>query len=219
MQCRDAKMSARKLLIIGATGPTGQQLLTQALEAGYYLTAFARTADTIGLRHERLRLVAASVTEDSAALGESVRGQDVVISALGRGQSFKSEKLIQRSVPPILSAMQTFGVRRLIFMSALGVGETMRDAPLVSRIFARLLLGDIYADKEIGEALICKSDLEWTLVKPPLLTNGPLTRTYRAGERLHLRGMPKMSRADVAHFILRQVDNPEYVRKSVLIAH
>ena len=83
----------------------------------------------------------------------------------------------------------------------------------------RLLLKDIYADKITGERHILSSDLDWTLVQPAQLTDGPLTRTYRAGERLALRGMPKVSRADTAHFIIRQLDDAAYVRTTVLIAY
>ena len=83
----------------------------------------------------------------------------------------------------------------------------------------RFLLKDIYADKIAGEALIRRSDLDWTLVQPPQLTNGPLTRKYRVGEHLELRGIPRISRADVAHFILSQLDDTTYVRKAALIAH
>jgi putative NADH-flavin reductase len=206
----------KKLLILGATGATGRQVVMQALEAGHHVTGYARTADKMAVRHERLRLIAASVSDE--ALGDAVTGQDVVISAIGRGMSFKSANFIQRSVPPILNAMKTRGVRRLIFMSALGVGESVRQTPLLARVFMTLLLRDIYADKEAGEALIRASNLDWTLVQPPQLTNGPLTRAYRAGEQLQLRGMPRMSRADVAHFILSQVERPDYIRKTVLVA-
>jgi putative NADH-flavin reductase len=163
-------------------------------------------------------VLAGSVTDAGSALAHAVRGQDAVISALGRGLSLKSDRLIQRSVPAILSAMQTNGVRRLIFTSAIGVGATIRDAPLFSRIMIRLLLSDIYADKAAGEELIRRSDLDWTIVQPAQLTNGPLTRTYRAGERLDLRGIPKIARADAAHFILRQLDDTAYVGKVALIA-
>ena len=209
----------QKLLILGATGGTGQQLLTQALEAGHEVTGFARSFAQTPVQHERLHLVAGSVTDDGAMLAHAVRGQDAVISALGRGKSFKSASLIQRSVPAIVSAMQTHGVRRLIFTSAFGVRDTLQDAPLFSRLMFHLLLSDIYADKAVGEELIRGSDLGWTLVQPALLTNGPLTRKYRVGEHLQLRGMPKISRADVAHFILSQLDDSAYMRKVALIAY
>ena len=211
----------KKLLILGATGGTGQHLLTQALEAGHEVTAFARSAAKISVQHPRLHLVSGSVSDQGSALADAVRGQDAVISALGRGMSLKSNNLIQQSVPPILSAMQMHKVRRLIFTSGIGAGHTIGDAPLplFSRMMIRFLLSDLYADKEVGEELIRRSDLDWTLVQPSQLTNGPLTRRYRAGERLELRGMPKIARADVAHFILSQLDDTAYIRKVVAISY
>ena len=216
---RDFRMSQKKLLILGATGGTGQQLLAQALEAGHEVTVFARSPDKIQVQHDRLQVVAGTVTDDGAMLSQAVRGQDAVISALGRGMSLKSTSLIQRSIPVVLSAMQTHRVRRLIFTSAIGVGDTVRHAPLFSRIMIRLLLRDIYADKAAGEALIRCSGLDWTLVQPAQLTNGPLTRRYRVGERLELRGIPKIARADVAHFILSQLDDTAYIGKVALVGY
>lgn len=212
-------MSQKKLLILGATGGTGQQLLTQALEAGHQVTVFARSPEKVAVRHDRLQLVAGTLTAGGAMFAEAVRGQDAVISALGRGMSLKSTGLIQQSVPAILAAMQTHAVRRLIFTSAIGVGDTIRYAPLFSRIVIRLLLSDIYADKAAGEELIQRSSLDWTIVQPAQLTNGPLTRKYRVGERLELRGIPKIARADVAHFILSQLDDTAYVRKIALLGY
>ena len=211
-------MSHKKLLILGGTRGIGQLVVTQALQAGHEVTVFARTADKIPVQDHRLHLVAGTVT-DGSRLSQAVRGQDVVISALGQGMSLKADGLIQRSVPVILSAMQAQRVRRLIFTSALGVGDSIADAPLFSRMMVRFLLKDIYADKIAGEALVRRSDLDWTLVQPPQLTNGPLTRKYRVGEHLELRGIPRISRADVAHFILTQLDDTTYVRKVALIAH
>jgi len=210
-----------KLLILGATGGTGQHLVTQALDGGHEVTAFARSAARMSVQHPRLHVVTGSVTENGAALADAVRDQDAVISAIGRGMSLKSENLIQRSVPPILSAMSAARVRRLIFTSAIGVGHSVGEAPLplFSRIMMRFLLSDLYADKAAGEALIRRSDLDWTLVQPSQLTNGPLTQKYRAGERLALRVMPKISRADVAHFILSHLDDGAYVRKVVSISY
>ena len=212
-------MAAQKLLIVGATGPTGRQIVTQALDAGHEVTAFARNPERISVQHDRLRLVAGSVTDDGAALAQAMKGQDAVISALGRGGSLKSDNLIERSVPPLLSAMRTSGVRRLIFTSAFGVGDTIRDAPFIPKMIFRLVLRGIYADKAAGEALIRRSGLDWTIVQPVQLTNGPLTRTYRVGERLQLRGSTKISRADVAHFILSQLDDTAYIGKVAIVSY
>ena len=206
------------VLILGATRGVGRQLLAQALDAGHSVTAFARSAATIPAQ-PLLTLVPGSVAHDAARLTETMRGQDVIVSALGQGMSLKSDGLIERSVPPILAAMRVSGVRRLIFTSAIGVGDTIREAPLFSRLLIRFLLKDIYADKIAGEQHILHSDVDWALVQPAQLTDGPLTGTYRAGEHLTLRGMPKISRADTAHFIVSQLDDSAYVRKVVLLAY
>jgi len=207
----------KKLLVLGATGGIGRQVVSQALDAGHQVTAFVRHPDKMGIRHERLTLTIGDVTAGGSALSSAVRGQDAVISALGRGNSFKADGLMQRAVPSIISAMQTNHVRRLIFVSAMGVGDTSRDAPVMPRIFHRLLLRGIFADKRAAEDIIRRSDLDWTIVHPTGLTYGPLTGTYRIGEHLTMRGFPTISRADTAHFILRQVDDGS-MRKVVIVS-
>jgi putative NADH-flavin reductase len=207
-----------KLLILGATGPTGRQITAQALEQGHDVTALVRDFTRLAARSERLRAVTGSVPDSPQAVANAVRGQDVVISALGVGQTFRPRALMARSVPVILSAMERQAVRRLIFISAVGVGHTY-PLPLSLAIFTRTLLGSIYADKKVGEEAIAATKLDWTLVHPTMLTNGPMTGRYRAGERLPLRGMPKISRADVAHFVLAQLKDSTYFRKTVLISY
>ena len=187
-----------KLLILGATGGTGRHLVTQGREAGHEVTAFERHA--------------------GVSFSQAMAGQDVVISAIGRGLSFRANGLIEKTVPQILSAMKASGVRRLLFMSALGVGASYQDSPLLARIFFRTLLRGIYADKLIGDDLIRRSDLDWTIVQPSQLTDGPLTGKYRFGERLTMSGMPQVSRADTAQFILRQLDDTTYRRRIVIVS-
>ena len=203
-------------MILGATGATGQHLVSQALQQGHAVTAFVRDPERLTSKHDRLRVVTGTV-EDPAALDGAIRGQDVVISALGRGQSFKSHGLIAKSVPLVVAAMERQGVRRLVFMSAFGVGETWRDVPAMPRLFMRTLLRDIYTDKTVGESILRRSQLDWTIVQPVGLTNGPHTGRYRVGERLDLRGFPAISRADVADFILTQLGPETNVRKTLLV--
>lgn len=212
-------MQPLKLVILGATGGTGRQLVAQALEAGHHVTAYVRAPAKLPNPHERLRGVEGSVAEGAPGLAAAMREQDAVISTLGVGASLQSGGLIRRSVPAILSAMQSSGVRRLIFTSAIGVGDAARDAPLLSRIMIRLLLSDIYADKGTGEELIRRSNLDWTIVQPARLTDGPLTGTYRAGEGLKHRPIATIARADVAHFLLGQLGDAAYVRKTVRIGY
>lgn len=207
-----------RLLVLGATGATGRHIVTQALDAGHEVTAFVRDPSRVGVSHDRLHVAIGTVT-DEGPLAKAMKDQDAAISALGRGYSFKSMNLIQQAVPAILAAMRTQGVRRLIFTSAMGVGESFQDAPLMPRAFFRTLLRGIYADKAIGDRLIQGSDLDWTIVRPTQMTDGPLTGKYRFGERLALKGMPSISRADTAQFIVRQVDDPTFRRRVVLCSY
>jgi putative NADH-flavin reductase len=207
-----------KLAILGATGRTGQQIVEQALAAGHDVTILARDRTRAPAARERLRIVDGDVTSRTA-LDDALRGQDAVISALGRGMSFKSEHLIERSVPGLVAAMQAAGIKRLMFTSAFGVGDSYRDAPMLPKLFFRTLLRGIYADKAIGEDMIRGSGLEWTIVQPVQLTNGPLTKKYRAAERLQTAGMAKISRADTAHFMLDHLNDKATIGKTFVIAH
>jgi putative NADH-flavin reductase len=207
-----------KLLVLGGTGGTGRHVVTQALDTGHDVTVLARDRARVGVQHERLRLVDGDV-KNTAALVDAMRGQDAVISAIGRGKSFKSENLIAESVPVIVAAMQSHGIKRLLFTSAIGVGDTFRDASLPMKIFARTLLRGIYADKIIGDEMIRKSGLDWTIVQPVGLTDGPLTKRYRVGEHLPLSGLASISRADTAHFIVDRINDRSTFGKTLILSN
>jgi len=208
-----------KLAVFGATGGTGRLIVEQALRQGHEVLAFVRDPGKFTITDARLRVVQGDAAEDTSRVTEAVRGQDVVISALGRRNSFKSANLISRSMRAIVPAMERQGVRRLIVVSAFGVGESYHYAPLIPRIMFRLLLSDIFADKKAGEDYVRQSGLDWTLVYPVLLTNGPRTGKYRVGERLDLHGVPKISRSDVADFILTQLQDATYRYRIAVISY
>ena len=181
------------------------------------VTALVRDPDRVALTSDHLRVITGTVAEDDAALAGAMREQDVVISTLGVGKSFKPNGLIAESTPRIVRAMHDHGVRRLIFTSAFGVGDTFGDLPLVPRLFVRTLLRDVYRDKAAGEATLRASDLDWTVVYPAGLTDRPATGRYRVGEHLPLRGFPTIARADVAAFLLSQIEDTTYLRRGVLV--
>jgi putative NADH-flavin reductase len=208
-----------KILVLGATGGTGHEVVSQALEKGHLVTAFVRDPSRLKVPADRLRVLTGTVTGDGAPLAAAVRGQDVVISALGRGMSLKSEGLMAQTMPAIVRAMESEGIRRLIFTSAYGVGVTWRDVPLLGKIVINVFLRNLYADKAVGEAELQRSAIDWTLVYPVQLTNGPRTGRYRFGERLELHGLPRVSRADVADLILTQVQDRTYIRRGVLVSN
>jgi putative NADH-flavin reductase len=181
------------------------------------VTVLARNPQALAAA-ERLRVLQGDVTGGDG-LAQAVAGQDAVLSALGRGYSFKSERLFARAMPRIVEAMEARGVRRLVVVSAWGVGETAPDASLLPRLMHRLLLAELFADKLAGEEALRRSGLDWTIVYPTALTNGPRTSRYRTGERLEMRGLlPSISRADVAEFVLRQLAERAYAGKGVIVS-
>jgi putative NADH-flavin reductase len=192
--------------------------MTQALDAGHTVTVVARRPDRLEARHPRLSVVAADLAADPDAVDRALAGHDVVVSALGRGESFRSQGLMARATPGIVSAMELQAVRRLVFLSAFGVGRTASQAPWVARLMFRLLLADIYADKAAAETLLTRSTLEWTILAPVMLTDRPATGRYRLEEHVALHGLPRIARADVAAAVLRCLDDPTSIHKRYVVA-
>ena len=206
-----------KLLILGASGPTGRHLVDQALAAGHEVTAFARGEARLPTSAPRLVTAIGDATE-ARALEGAMAGHDAVLSALGAGNSLRSE-IASRAVAALVPAMRARGIKRVIYLSAFGVGETLEQASLVQRLAYRTLLRRIFADKAKADSMLRQSDLDWTLVYPTVLTNGVRTGKYRVGERLAMTGMPRISRADVASFMLAQVSSAEWLRRTAVISY
>lgn len=204
-----------KLLVLGATGPTGRELVSQALAQGHEVTAFARRPEAVT---QGVRVVQGDAMRDPYSVAEALKGQEAVVSALGLGKVLFPNRFTERSIGNIVPAMERAGVKRIVWMSSFGVGDTARQAPLPMRLAYSTLLHAVFADKEVGEAELRRSTLDWTIVYPTTLTDGPTTGTCRAGEELKLEGLPSISRADVAHFMLREVVENAYVRRRVLLS-
>jgi putative NADH-flavin reductase len=209
-----------RLLIFGATGPTGRELVSQAIEQGHEVTTFVRRPDAVPAQQGKLRVAQGDTMREPDAIAEALKGQDAVLSALGTGRVFFPNRLQERSLGNIVPAMERAGVKRLIVMSAFGVGDTVQDASLVQRLMYATILYTIFADKARGEATVRASSLDWTIVYPTVLTDGPRTGAYRSGERIPaLEGLPTISRADVAHFMLGELASGAYLRRGVVITY
>jgi len=207
-----------KILVLGASGETGSEIVAQGLALGHEITALVRRPERLTLRDPDLRLVVGDVLADPTFAAGAVAGHDAVVSALGVRSSFRSGGLIERGLGAVVPAMADAGVLRFLLISAFGVGTTRRDASLVQRLLYRLLLTGIYADKLAGERILAASPLDWTVIYPVLLANGPATRAYRLAERLPMKGVPRISRADVAHAVLEELSARRFVRKRVVIS-
>ena len=207
-----------RILLLGGSGPTGQELVRQALEQGHSVTALARRPERLKLQHARLRPFAADLRAAPESLDQVLPEHDMVLSALGRGQSLRAHGLMARATATLVAAMQRHQVRRLVFLSAYGVDGTTPKTPFAFRMMFKLLLADIYADKAIAEANVRASSLDWTILAPVLLTKGPARRDYRMGEHLAIHGLARIARADVADAMLRCLDDTTSLHKRYVVA-
>jgi putative NADH-flavin reductase len=205
-----------KIAVFGATGATGQQVVQQALEQGYVVTALARNPERLAIQHSSLTIVKGNVL-DPAAVEQTVRGADAVLSCLGR-RPFRDKDAVWKGTRNIIESMKKLGVRRLIVESAFGAGNSRGLASIGMFLVTNTLLKWAYREKELGEPEIMNSDLDWVIVRPPALRNGPRTGKYRSGEGLRLSTLNWINRADVADFMLRQLSSDEWLRKTPAIS-
>jgi uncharacterized protein YbjT (DUF2867 family) len=202
------------ILLFGATGPTGQQILRQALEQGHFVTAFARNPFALGVQHPNLKPAKGDIT-DLLSVDAAVAGQDAVLSALGVRKWLKNT-ILSDGTRNILDCMTRHGVRRFICETSLGVGDSKDDlGKAFTWIFLPVMLKSAFEDKEIQERVIRESNLDWTIVRPAYLENGPLTGNYQVWTGRKPAGVTnRISRADVAHFMLKQLVTETYLKKT-----
>ncbi|ELS57684.1 NAD(P)-dependent oxidoreductase [Streptomyces viridochromogenes] len=205
-----------KLLILGATGPTGRHVVDLAVEGGDTVTVLARRPEALDEPAGQVNVVAGDATSHSD-VAKAMVGQAVVISALGRSRSVRADDLFSRAAAAVLGAAKEQGVSRLVWLSSFGVGDTYRSASAAQKVMYRTFLRNIYANKEISERAIRSSGLDWTLVYPTMLTKGPARGGYRVGERLPMKGNPTISRADVADFLYKAAHSAEWIRRDAVI--
>jgi putative NADH-flavin reductase len=209
-----------RVLVIGASKGIGLETVRQALEAGHSVRALARSADSIALADpglEKLRGDALNSADVRAALA----GVNVVIQALGirPGEMFRPVRLFSDATRVLIDAMAGSGIRRLICVTGFGAGDSQASIGALQRIPFQLVFGRAYRDKSVQERLLKESALEWTIVRPGVLTNAKRTGRYRALDQPSQWRNGIIGRADVADFLVRQIDNPASVRKEYVLVH
>src|SRR5919108_5472270 len=209
-----------RILVIGATRGTGQQVMQQALAAGHTVTALARDPARLDVQHERLSVVRGDVL-DPASLAPAMAGQDAVISSIGvtsRGPT----TLYSDGMRHIIQAMHATGVKRLVAVSAWPLssddGDTL-PARLLLKPLMWTLLRPVYTDMATMEDEIRNSGLDWTIVQPPRLTDKPPTGRYRTARNRSVRGGYTISRADLADAIIKLLDDPTSIRAAIGIGY
>ena len=208
-----------KLVVFGATGNVGQQVVKQALEQGHEVTAFARNPQSLDIKHPKLKLFQGDVM-DSTRVEQALQGQEIVVCTLGSGG-----KLIgtvrSLGTQNIISAMKRCGMRRLICQTTLGIGESWGSLNFYWKyIMFGLILRDVFADHQRQEKMVQNSGLDWTIIRPGAFIEGERTGKYRHG----FPGTDKTSKlkitpADVADFILKQFVDDFYLHQTPSLSY
>lgn len=207
------------VLIIGASRGIGLETVKLALEQGRRVRALARDTGAMDVQHTNLEKIDGDAT-DPKVLAAVVRGVDAVISALGVSNplTLKPVVLFSRSTRHLITAMRDAGVKRLIAVTGFGAGDSRgKGNPLYTKLAFPLLLGRVYEDKDVQEDYIRKSGLDWTIVRPGLLTGGARTGNYRVITDPSRWDVGFISRADVAEFLVRQVEDRTYIGATPLL--
>jgi putative NADH-flavin reductase len=208
--------SAMKLFILGATGGIGQHLLRLALEHGHEVTAYVRSPRKISVTHERLKVVQGDLFNEGQ-MAHSMAGHDAVLSSFG-------PLTILYSTSPhkfgrtLTAAMRQSGVHRTEIVSAAFLFRDLGGPSIFGRFLKATVFRQMVPDMAGMEAEVSRSDLDWTIVRPPRLTNGPGRHSYRVADG----NLPKsgflISRADVAHFMIGEAENPTHLKQIVGVA-
>lgn len=207
-----------KLAIFGATGRTGKPLVEQALKAGHEVVVLVRTPSKLIIQHPKLTVLQGDAM-NPADVDKVVQGSDAVISVLG--QSKDSPRDMQTvAITNIIAAMNKYGIKRLVSLTGAGVDDP-RDRPKFANHLIKLALkmmsGHVLKDAENHADAIRKSDLDWVIVRGPMLTDGPHTGNYRVGW-VGVNTGARLSRANLADFILKQTTDTTYLRQAPMVS-
>ncbi|GGT03681.1 NADH-flavin reductase [Planobispora rosea] len=200
-----------RLAIFGATGRAGRVVVEHALQRGHEVSALTR--DPARIRpHAQLRVVGGDV-RDPAAAARTLEGADAIVSTLGGRR--RDPDVCAEGIRTVLAAAAGKGPRRLVILSNYGVADSRHRTAYVA--VSWLIERAVLRDKEQMEALVRASDTDWTMVRAPVLTDGPRTGRYRTGTELRLSFTARVSRADIAEFMLTELRDNAYLRRAVAI--
>lgn len=208
-----------KLAIFGATGRTGRHLVSQALERGHTVTSLARRPQKLAQVARRITVVEGDV-QDAAAVAQVVAGADAVLSVLGPTAN-RPDYQVTRGTEHILAAMEEYGVRRLLLSAGAGVADP-NDAPQlfhrVITLLLKLLSRHVYEDMERTVQTVRASNIDWTIVRVPMLTDGPAQGQVKVGYVGKGPGA-RLSRADMATFMLDEAQKNQWVGRAPAISN
>lgn len=212
------------LLIVGASGATGQHLVRLALAQGHMVTAFVRDAARMRIESPLLTVKVGDVMKQ-ASVDQAIAGQEAVFCALGAMPDTKADRDRRQPGVPVcstgtkhlLGAMEKFGCQRIIVESSSSIGSSRHTGVFGASMVVRTVLRDVMDDKEAQEAAVMASSADWTIVRPVKLTNGPDRGAVRSGENLKWSLLSSVSRADTAVFMMAKLSDTSSFRKAITI--
>jgi len=202
-----------RLFVLGASGGIGRQVIDQAIKRGDQVTAFVRSPEKLGPQREGLTTRRGD-PRDAAELAAALPGHDAVLSMLGPPDPGPTT-IMREGARSTVAAMQAVGMRRLLVVSAAVLFD---GAGIIVGLVRRTLLRNVARDSAEMERIVIASGMDWTIARPPRLTNGPLTRRYKVEDGRMPRGKWIVSRADVADFLLGELHQRKYTHKIVGMA-
>ncbi|CAN5869816.1 SDR family oxidoreductase [soil metagenome] len=205
-----------KLIVFGATGSIGRQVVPQALAAGHHVTAVVRRPAALTIQHKNLTIVRGDGLEP-ATFASSITGQDAVLSSLGVHDR-KPTTVYSAGIANIIQVMQSAGVRRLLCISASGLNPGPRWQRWFAKPILWWILRESYSDLVRMEAVVRASQLDWTIIRPPRLIDGLRTGHYQIATNQQLSHGSKIRRADVADYMLTHLEDRGAYRALVEIA-
>lgn len=208
------------IIIFGATGKTGLELVSQSLEQGHNVTAFVRNPDKINLSHAHLRIEKGEVTQYSD-IAKIVKTQkyDAIFSALGAKTPFQKDPKLTEALKNMIQAATEHNINKLIHISFIGAREESTQLGVLYKYIVPIVMKNLVADHQEKDALLAKSTLNWISVQPPILTSGERTGTYLHEEHINKgkRSKKKISRANLADFMIQQLNSDIYNKKAVFV--
>ena len=207
-----------RLTIFGATGRAGRPLVEQALQAGHEVVALVRTPSKLAIQNPRLTVIQGDAM-NPADVDKAVRGSDAVISVIGQTKGSPRDTMTV-AITNIIASMDRYGVRRLVSLTGGGVDDPHDRPKFADHTIKRalkLMSGRVLKDAENHAEAIRKSDLDWVIVRGPMLNEGPYTGNYRVG-RVGVNTGSRLARANLADFILKQTTDTTYLRQSPMVS-
>ncbi|WP_194774646.1 NAD(P)-dependent oxidoreductase [Pararhodonellum marinum] len=206
-----------RVLVFGANGTVGKHLVSQGLEKGHFVTAFMRHPEKLAFQHPSLQKVKGDVL-DPQSIRKVMDGQNAVLISLGDG---RKGTVRAYGTAQIVKSMEDAGVNRLICQTTLGCGESWQNLNFFwKKVMFGWFLKAAFEDHQLQEKHVMESGLDWTIVRPGAFTDGPLTKSYRENFSPEATDLKlKISRADLAYFILHEINEAKYLKQAVGLSY